>query len=984
MAEASRHRAPIAVSVRPAVPVSPASPLVGRRSEIDAFDAALSGLEQGEPRAVELLGPAGIGKSRLLAELAARAEARGHVVLAGSGAELEQDLPFWVFVDALDDYVEGLDPRRLERMGDDVRAELGQVLPSLAADAAASDAAIHERYRVHRAMRELLEQLAATRPLVLVLDDLHWADAASVDLLLALLHRPPAAGVLLAVAARPRQLAPRLATALERAHRAGDLTALELGALTAQEARALVGAEADRLYADSGGNPFYLEQLARAPGAAGGEDLSLADGQVPPMVVAALADELALLDAQVRRVLDGAAVAGDPFEIDLAAIAADLPEPAVLEALDELVRLEFVRATDLPRRFRFRHPIVRRALYEATPGGWRIGAHARVTDALAARGAPATARAHHVERSGRHGDLAAVAALREAGEQTRHRAPVTAARWFAAALRLLPADAPVQERVALLLPMAQAQAATGHFDQSHATLLQILEVLPREPVARWVEVSAWCARVEHLIGLHEQAHERLLVTLAALPDEDSDEGLAGLIELVMNGLHRMDYKSMRGWAERAIAVAQRRPDPLLQASGTAAAARGFAFSGAVDEGRPVCDRAAALVDGLSDGELARRLDAIVDLAGGELYLHRFADASRHAQRALAIGRATGQHQQFPVAFAILGLTWMFLGDLHEALDPLEGNVEAARLSGNAQTIAWSLYGLSKVAVAAGDLERGLSAAQEAVDVADDGKPSHHVAYAAFALADAHLLTGKPERGLPLIERAAGGADLPLVADSWRAYFLELLVRCRLAVGDRPGAQRAAELADESAAAVGLPLARAWADRAAAAVALDAGDASRAAELGLQSAGVAEVAEGRIEAALSRTLAGRALAQAGDRERAVEELRRAATVFAEVGAERYRDAAERELRQLGERVQRRSAPAAAPGGDGVEGLTARELEIARLVVDRRTNRQIAEELFLSPKTVETHIRNIFAKLGADSRVEVARIVERADRLGAPAQ
>src|SRR3954447_19028659 len=225
----------------------------------------------------------------------------------------------------------------------------------------------------------------------------------------------------------------------------------------------------------------------------------------------------------------------------------------------------------------------------------------------------------------------------------------------------------------------------------------------------------------------------------------------------------MDYQSMRGWAERAIALAERIDVPLLQAAGTAAAARGFAFSGTPDLARPARDRSAAIVDALPDDELARRLDAIVDLAGAELSLHRFSDASRHAQRALAIGRATGQHQLFPVAFAILGITWMFTGRLRESLDALEGNVEAARLSGNAQTIAWALYGLAQVAIAAGDVERGLAAAQEAVDVADDGKPSHHVAYAAFALAQAHVLAGKPERGRELIVRASGGPDLPLVA-----------------------------------------------------------------------------------------------------------------------------------------------------------------------------------------------------------------------------
>jgi len=686
-------------------------------------------------------------------------------------------------------------------------------------------------------------------------------------------------------------------------------------------------------------------------------------------------------------VLDGAAVAGDPFELDLAAVAADMPEPEVLDALDDLVRLEFVRATDMPRRFRFRHPIVRRAAYESTPGGWRIGAHERVAAALAARGAPATARAHHVERSARHGDPAAVAVLREAGAETRSQAPATAAHWFAAALRLLPADSPVAERVALLLPMAQAQAATGQFTTSHGTLLEILDILPDDAVRRRVEVSAWCAQIEHLLGQHEEAHDRLVHALESVPDEESPETLMLLIELTMDGLNRMDYQAMRGWAERAVALADRMDDPLLQAAGIAAAARGFAFSGAPDLARPARDRAAAIIDALPDAELARRLAAIVHLGGAELYTHRFADASRHAQRALAVGRATGQHQLVPVSFAILGLTWMFEGTLREAFDPLEGNVEAARLSGNAQTISWSLYGFANVAIAAGEIERALAAAQEAVDVGDDGKPSHHVAYAAFTLAHAHFLLGKPERGLPLLERAAGGPDLPLVAEPWKAYFLELLTRIRLAVGDRAAAERAASLADASAEHLGLPLPRAWADRAAAAVALDAGDAERAAELALGSARIADDAGGPIEAALSRILAGRALARAGDRERASKELQRAATATDAVGAVRYRDEAERELRQLGHRIHRRSAAASAGAGAGagagVETLTQRELEIARRIVDRQTNRQIAQDLFLSPKTVETHVRNIFAKLGADSRVEVARIVERADRLAASA-
>jgi DNA-binding NarL/FixJ family response regulator/tetratricopeptide (TPR) repeat protein len=961
-----------------------ATHFVGRTTELDALGAALAALETGIPRAVEVVGPAGIGKSRLLAELGDRAGARGHVVLSGSGAELEQDLPYWIFVDALDAYVEGLEPWRLQGIDPATRSELAQVLPAFSDSSSAAGTSLHERYRTHRAVRELLEQLAGCRPLVLLLDDFHWADPASTDLLSGLLRRPPAAGVLIALAARPRQLPLRLATALERAHRAGLLARVELPALTREEARELVGENADVLYEETGGNPFYLEQLARTytgpRSAVGGDGVSLGDLQVPPAVAAALAEELLLLGDAPRRVLDGAAVAGDPFEIDLAVAAAGLAEAQVLDALDELARLELVRPAEMLRRFRFRHPIVRRAVYETAPGGWRVGAHERVAAALADRGAPALARAHHVERSARHGDAGAIAVLREAGEKARSQAPTTSARWLDAALRLLPVNAPVQERVGLLLPRAQALAATGQFAKSHHTLLEILEILPSDTIAQRVEVSAWCARIEHLLGLHEQAHDRLIATLEAIPEDVSPERLSLLIELTLDGLNRMEYKSMKEWAERAVAVAGQINDPVLRTAGLAAAARGFAFAGVPAEASPLRERAAAIIDQLSDSELARRLDPLVDLAGAEAYLHRFDDASRHSQRALAIGRKTGQHQLFPVVFAFLGVTWMFRGCLHDALDPLEGNVEAARLSGNAQAISWSLYGLSKVAIAAGDIDRGMSAAQEAVDVGDDGKPSHHVVYAAFALAEAHLLTGKPERGLPLLERVSGGPDMPLVADSWRAYFLELLTRCRLALGQREAAEHAAQLAGASASMIGLPLARAWADRAAAAIAFETGDVASAAELALRSATTADAAGTPIEAALSRTLAGRALAWAGDRDRAKQELESAAGALNAVGALRYRDAAERELRQLGYRIHRRSQPATADN-DAIGTLTQRELEIARRVVDRQTNRQIAEELFLSPKTVETHIRNIFAKLGADSRVEVARIVERAQRLSA---
>jgi DNA-binding NarL/FixJ family response regulator len=957
--------------------------LVGRAETCGVFDDALAGLDSGRSAALALVGEPGIGKTRLLAELAARADGRGQLVLYGSASELERDLPFWVFVDALDEYVQGLEPPRLEALEDDVRTELAHVLPSLSRfETARGPAFQHERYRSHRAVRELLERLTATKPLVLVLDDLHWADSASVELLGALLRRPPAAAVLVALAVRPRQAPERVTSALERAHRAGTLLRVEVGALTRGEARELLGeavddAAAAALYEESGGNPFYLEQLARSPAlerTAGVSDLSPADLDVPPAVAAALAEELALLSDGARLVLEGAAVAGDPFEPELAAAAAATSEASALEALDELLKLDLVRETEVPRRFRFRHPLVRRAVYESTPGGWRLGAHERSAETLTARGASTVERAHHVERSARQGDAAAVATLREAGDAVAQRAPASAATWFGHALRLLPDAAPAEARVELLLSRARALVATGQFADGHSALLDSIGLVPADSVALRVRLTTACAGVEHLLGRHEQAHARLASAVDSLRDPASREAAALMIELAMDGFFRMDYELMREWAERALSTARPLGDRPLVAAAVAVLAFANATSGATPEAEAHRSEAAALVADLDDDELALRLDAAANLAGAELYLDRYEDAEAHAERAISVGRATRQSEFIPLPYSILGQVKLLRGQLAEAGELLDNAVEGARLSGNVQALAGNLGNRSFAALAAGDVGMALATAQECVELTS-GLDQSLVCAAGVALAAALLETGDPGRAVDSLIASSGGDELPLIPGVWRAKWLELLTRCWLALGRRSEAARAAASAQSTAAALRLRMAASMGDRAAAAVALDAGDSDLAAKRALAAAAAADEVGAPVEAALARTLAGRALAQAGQPERAVTELKHAASELHACGALRYRGAAELELRGLGHRIYRRTRPGTLDG-TGVEALTERELQVARLVVDRRTNPEIAEALFLSPKTVETHMRNIFRKLDVSSRVEVARTLERA--------
>ena len=236
---------------------------IGRDAELSRVDAALDGLAGGAPEFLAVEGEPGIGKTRLLAEVRSRAEDRGILVLSGTAAEFERDVPFGVWVDAVDEHVASCDPG--SNWDPALLAELEGVLPAARTAGAPGDSSVaDERYRAHRAMRGVLELIASEQPAAIVLDDLHWADRASVELVAALLRRGPAAPVLLAFAFRPGQAPERLTAALA----APAVRRVTLGQLSEADASELLGDVDSRslaaIYRHGGGNPFYLEQLARA------------------------------------------------------------------------------------------------------------------------------------------------------------------------------------------------------------------------------------------------------------------------------------------------------------------------------------------------------------------------------------------------------------------------------------------------------------------------------------------------------------------------------------------------------------------------------------------------------------------------------------------------------------------------------------------------------------------------------------------------
>jgi tetratricopeptide (TPR) repeat protein len=215
-------------------------------------------------------------------------------------------------------------------------------------------------------------------------------------------------------------------------------------------------------------------------------------------------------------------------------------------------------------------------------------------------------------------------------------------------------------------------------------------------------------------------------------------------------------------------------------------------------------QAAALVDSLSDDELSRRLGAAAWLAAAELYLHLYAEADAHAGRAITLARATGQEELLPVLYQILGRAWYVRARLAEAIELLDGAIEASRLLGNTQALVGNLFNRSVVAIAVGNLDVAVDTAQESVDLARELDEGFVAAWAAVRLAGALLETGQPAQAVELLLGSAGGKELALIPGGWRTYCLELLTRCWLALGRRDEAERAAVCAAASAAAVQLP------------------------------------------------------------------------------------------------------------------------------------------------------------------------------------
>jgi ATP/maltotriose-dependent transcriptional regulator MalT len=934
---------------------------VGRAEELAALVDILSGDDQA-PSVAEVAGEPGIGKSRLLREFAGIAVSRGHRAWYGRATQYERTTPFDLLLHAIDNCEHEPGFASFQEYHSREAAILASIIPAFAAGANTYLPLAEERHHLYRAIGSLLGWAAAERGLVILLDDIHWADAETIQWLRYLLRRPLPEGVSVIVAHRHRPLPTGLAMALAEARADGILSRIELGPLALTDAASLMTYPQDQqdvedLYRASGGNPLYLlilrdrREVAVMPA-------SRQPGLTDPaenLRVAVLA-EIESLPAHARLFAHAAAVAGDPFDPALAAAIAPLAEPSARAALDSLADCGLVRRDQHAGGFTFRHPLVREVIYSHAGEGWLIDAHSRAVEYLTDLNVPATRLAYHVERCARPGDGRLAAVLAEAGRGVMPHAPHTAAHWLRAALRLMPAGADPAGELELRLDLAYSLSVSGQFDRGWEVLAALVNQ-PGQPQGPSQHKALLLASLlERHLGRTDSARQ----VLQNAVDRPGDTRLrtALVMELCYHHLMRGDIASHAKCAHEALLLARGCGDRLREAAAVAQLALAELAHGNIDAAAQYRDLAAGIIDLIPDEQLCDDLDASCHLASSELQLEMFSEARAHADRVAELAHASGRGIVLIQATALRALTLRQTGDIDRAWRYAEEALEMVRSTGSDRWRMTILALRSELALVRGDPEEAIANGAEALRLGTTAADRWLTRHVPTILAVAKFFTGQKDGCVEQILSTYGGADLP-----------DLDVGSRVRVYET--------LAWMDALQARLDAARDWAERA----------TQASADVGLPSAdGFAHLA--RAQAALL-----------GNPQLARHHARMAMTVFRRTGA-RYETSraqftnaiavlvaegpetgahllaeAEAALTSCGARLPTGFTSGLPLAADPLATLSPREHQVAGLVAEGHTNRQIARALGMSEKTVETHMSRIFSKLGASNRAVVASLIGR---------
>lgn len=915
------------------------SPFVGRVDALDHLRAAVAAARLGRFAGVLVGGPAGIGKSRLLEELV-RSESAASPVLVVQGQALvggRGALPLEVARPLVD--LAGIDPTTLE-----ARSEADQ------------------QTRLFQAVGAGLERAAAQRgPLLVALEDLHWADITSVELLTYLAHRLAASPVAVIATHRDGSDAtPSLRSLLVALSRDPGVTRLTLGPLAiddlAELAESRLGAPVDRsvlaqVSARSGGITLFAEELL--------------DGQARDGVVAGVPPSLrdlflstmdSLGDAE-REIVDIAAVAGGEIDHGLLAAVVDVPDHDLEKRIDGVLDVGVVVVTGDGRGYRFRHDLLRETVDDELRPAARKRLHGELARVLTARpdlvshGRSAAADlAVHLRASG---DLAGAldASMRAAAEAEASLAHAEALEHRLTALELFDVVSPPDaDRTALLLATMHSASLAAEHTRAAALITEALEGIT-DPAKR-IELLALRLAEEYLANDPIAAGRTARQALGELTDDAPpllrSRLLAGaafaFVDPTVPG-------TPLGATTEAVEIARAAGDRGAVMFALTSHGLALAAAGDIPSARAAFDEAELLAEDETDprAALRPRLYRLLLGSDAETDIHLGYEAVARAER---LGSARGVGKQMR---AVLSDTLVATGRWDEARAVIDDG-----LAWGNRDFAGMLLQLNRASIllARGDLAAAEQDLAVALELVPDGHPR-------ISLLSAELAWWKGDRAMSAMH---AGMGLRLAVITARVNELPQLTQ-QLARGlpaeAPPEHLQPLQMAMAGLAArAGSPANAAW---------LATAEAERSADPAAWEAATSQwLALGhRPSAAYTAWRSGDAWDAAGDIPRARESWRRAESLARELGMVPILTAL---MGPAARRVEEPVERWALPDAESL-GLTARETEVLACIAEGWTNKRIADELVISPRTVGIHVSNVLHKLGVSTRGEAAALVRR---------
>jgi ATP/maltotriose-dependent transcriptional regulator MalT len=992
---------------------------VGRQDEIAALTALLDRVRAGEPAFAVIGGEAGVGKTRLIGELTAQADRAGFTVLLGHCIELgAEGLPLAPLVDALRALTRAIPADELARVVGPAAPGLARLLPELSPDPAAQMPADGiQSAQLLELVLGLLGRLSAARPVMLVLEDLHWADQSTLELVAFLIRALRADRVLLVATYRSDELHRRhplrpLLTGWERVRTLDrvellrfqrDEVATQLGAILAAEPRPGL---LDLVFDRSGGNAYLVEELAGVV-RRGGDPADL-----PPSLVDVLLSGVDSLSVAAQRLLRTAAVAGKRVPDRLLAEVAGLGEAELFAALREALESHLLVVDRSGHGYEFRHALTRDAVYEDMLPGERVRLHAAYGETLAREPGlagddtgVAAALAHHWYAAL---DLPrALPASVSAGQAMTSYAPAEAQRHLERALEIWPRVADAEERTGLdqaevTRLAADAAYRAGAVDRSVSLFDQALADLPAagDSVRRALLIERRALALRDS-GRETEAIAELERALALLPPGEVTQAHAVVLASLAGALLRTSDRDAAAGelAERAVAAARATGAREEEADASISLGLAHSYLHTTDEGPEAIRSGLALA--LDQNVPITALRGYVNLSDVLELRGRHAEAAEVAREGLILADRVGM---------VRAMGAYLIGNLAEPLlrlgrwDEVDGLLAQALSSVPEGVFAASVLELrAERAAMSGrytDAEADLRTTRGALGGTTDLQFILPLGYVTATVALG--------RGDLAAARAAVAESLPAEALIWVARYewpllwLGMRIEADEAVRARDRRETVPEhsparhqvLAALAAALPAVaPTARAYQVTFAAEQARFAGhDDPRP---WLEAVTAWEAAEEPYPLAYAWLRRAEAESAAGDRQAATRSVRQAGAIAGRIGADPIAAEAAALARRArldldadpgGPAGNGHPGPSAAPepaataAGASVDelarfGLTDREREVLLLLADGRSNPEIAQALFISPKTASVHVSNILAKLGVGGRVEAAAVVHR---------